>query len=153
MTTEFKPLEFTKQTEDSLNSWRLQNINVFHTNGTDPETNMPLVRKRGWNSVLKPNGGYDLVPETIDSSKTPFPLLILLIPPKLLGTHEATDPDYIPTKGKAKRGFEGIDFSAGWNGSPLAVACFTKCAVTKFWKIMFIQKSATFSLLTATWVF
>jgi len=100
--------------------WRLQNIKIEHTHGEK-------IQQRGWGSVLRPDGEYDLVSETIDSSKTPFEPLILLVPPELLGTHEATDPDHIPVEGEEKRGFEGIDLSNGWDGSPLAAACFAVC--------------------------
>lgn len=99
---------------------RLQNISVEHSFGRE-------MLERGWYSVLLPDGTYETKGETSDSSKTPFEPLILLVPPNLIGTHEATDPDHIPTEKEDKRGFEGVDFSQGWNGSPIAVACFAVC--------------------------
>jgi hypothetical protein len=111
---------------DRLNftSERLRNIVIKDTDGTKKTA-------RGWSSVLvkdKDGERYDpLVEETQDSTKTPFKPLILLVPPELLGTHEATDPDHIPVEGEDKKGFEGIDFTNGWNGSPLACACFAIC--------------------------
>lgn len=104
----------------SHESWRLNNISIEHTRG---EKTLP----RGWSSVLNPDGTYNLTSETIDSSQTPFKPLILLVSPQLLGTHEATDPDHIPSEDEDKRGFDGIDFSEGWNGSPIAAACFAVC--------------------------
>lgn len=103
-----------------FNDERLQDIVIEHTHG---ERNL----ERGWNSVLKLDNTYNTVEETVDSSKTPFEPLILLVSPELLGTHEATDPDHIPVDGESKRGFEEIDFKNGWNGSPIAAACFVVC--------------------------
>lgn len=105
-----------------FNDRRLQNIVKEDTHGEK-------TLERGWSSVLidKEKSIYDKVKETVDSSKTPFQTLILLVPPELLGTHEATDPDHIPVEGEDKRGFEGISFEKGWDGSPLASACFAVC--------------------------
>lgn len=103
--------------------WRLQNIKIEHTHGEKEQ-------ERGWNSVFKPDRTYDEVKETIDSSKTPFEPLILLVPPQLLGTHEATDPEHpdeVPN-GYEVNGFSTIHFESGlWKGPAIAVAAFCVC--------------------------
>jgi len=105
--------------------WRLQNIKIEHTFG---EQQM----RKGWGTYIdKVTGNEIKVPETIDSSKTPFGPLILFIPPKYLGTHENTigdpnNPKWVPP-GRKESGFAEIDFSIGWKGSPIAVAAFAIC--------------------------
>lgn len=99
---------------------RLKGLKIIHSEGKQQ-------RQRGWSSV---HGKGD-IPEAIDSSKTPFRPLILLVPPKLLGTHEDTigdpnNPKWVPD-GRNESGFAEIDFSNGWDGSPIAVAAYTLC--------------------------
>lgn len=96
----------------------LQSITITHTTGHE-------LRRKGWYS-----NGKNEVPETIDSSKTPFAPLILLVPPELLGTHEdvignPNDPQREPS------GFVEINFSTGWNGSPLAASVYSRCQGNK----------------------
>lgn len=103
------------------NHERLQGVEIVHSYGTD-------VRKKGWETYIdKDTRDEVMIPETIDSSKTPFEPLVLLVPPEMIGTHEATDPDYIPREGEDMRGFGGISFESGWFGSPIAVAAFCTC--------------------------
>lgn len=105
-----------------FNSERLRNIAIMHSRGEK-------ALARGWGSVLMPDKEtYIKSPELIDSSQTPYETLLLLVSPEFLGTHERCDPDdHIPTGEEPKRGYEGIDYSPGWDGSPLACACFAVC--------------------------
>ena len=123
--------------------WRLNNIEIVHSNGTNPKTGELLIKQKGFYSI---DNVLD-EPETIDSSKTPFEPLILLVKPSLLGTHEDTigdpnRPQWIPQeyidKGYTKSGFADINFlqgigkyGPGWNGSPIAVAVFATCIEDK----------------------
>ena len=99
---------------------RLRGIEINHSYGSD-------TRAKGWNTYLDVNGNEIQVPESINSSSTPFRPLILLVPPELIGTHEATNPIYVPSANEDQRGFSGLNFDSGWHGSPIAVAAFTKC--------------------------
>ena len=101
-----------------LGSWRLKGIDLTHTFGTE-------TRPDGFYSVL----GISKVPETIDSSKTSFPPLIMLVPPHLIGTHEDTNPARPETveNGFGINGFQDIGFENGWDGPPIAVLPFTLC--------------------------
>ena len=108
-----------------LNHWRLGGIEIRHTLGHEE-------RDKGWGTYINKATNKEVrIPEPIDSSKTPFEPLILLVPPALLGTHEDTigdpnDPQWIP-KGRKESGFSEIDLSRGWDGSPIAVAAFAVC--------------------------
>jgi len=98
-------------------NWRLQGINISELHGEN---------KRGWYTR-----GTHLVPESADSTQTPFSPLILLVPPRLIGTHEDVigdpyNPSFVPP-GYATSGFAGIDFSNGWKGSPIAAAVYAPC--------------------------
>lgn len=62
----------------------------------------------------------------IDSRISPIEPVFLLVPPHLLGIHEATigdasDPSLVP-EGHDHSGFSEIDFSEGWSGPAIAVA-------------------------------
>lgn len=103
------------------NHERLRGMEILHTFG---ET----TRAKGWDTYVDRLSGQEIqIEETIDSSKTPFEPLIMLVPPEMIGTHEATDPDYIPREGEDMRGFGGINFESGWMGSPIAVSAFCVC--------------------------
>jgi hypothetical protein len=52
------------------------------------------------------------VDPTETSYSNPFPLCLVVMKPELIGTHELTQP----------KGLEGINYSRGWNGAPIAVA-------------------------------
>lgn len=83
--------------------WRLVDIEVTHTDGSTEQA-------KGWDSVINANGKTDNKSETINSLKTPFKTFVVLMDPKMLGTHEDTDEDNLKT----------IDFSKGWNGPAIA---------------------------------
>jgi hypothetical protein len=100
----------------NFNNERLKGILFEHTYGKD-------VREDGFHSTLD---GHK-VPETIDSSKTKEPPLILIVPTDLLGTHEMTNPPNPVTDADfAGGGFSKIDFSNGWHGPPIAVAAYSE---------------------------
>ncbi len=65
----------------------------------------------------------------IDSRLSPIETHILLVPPELVGTHEAVignpkNPHIVP-EGFDHSGFAEIDFSNGWDGPAVAVATYT----------------------------
>lgn len=99
---------------------RLQNIEIIDSYGTS-------TRAKGWNTYRDANGHEVQIPEDINSSVTPFEPLILLVPPEKIGTHEATDPAWIPGPDEDQRGFANLSFDGGWHGSAIAVAAYGRC--------------------------
>lgn len=80
-----------------------------------------IFRKERSPIVVKYHDQNIRMEQTQGSRVSPFPICIVLTLPQLIGTHEGTK----------KEGLEGIDFSQGWNGFPIAAATLNERLLDK----------------------
>lgn len=99
-----------KEFNDVLEIERVVLARVEHRTG--------IFHPSGWYSHWE-NDVFIDVPESINSFASPFEPKIFLVPPQLLGRHEATFGDPLSLD---SAGFSKIDFSHGWSGPAIAVA-------------------------------